>query len=488
MKVTMKSRSSGIARPRAAASGRLRHRCGAVILFLITVAAALSPPACIGADAVREFAIGVARVDITPDYPIRLNGFGFRRDESTEVTQRIWAKALAIGSDEEGPLLLLSIDSLGVPLSLVDEVADRLANKASIRRERVALVFSHSHTTPKVNGAADTIFSSPIPPDQQQRIDRYTRELTDRIEQAALVALANRQPATLHWGVGNVGFAINRRTKGGPVDHHLPMLVARSPAGAVRAIYVTYACHCVTLSDNKISGDWAGFAQAALEHAYPEALALVSIGCGSDANPSERGNGSDVGLAAEQGAMIAAEVQRLIAGPLKPVTGEIVSEYQQIDLPLAPLPSRDQLAVLADQDSPAGYNARFQLARLERGEELPTAIDYPIQTWAFGDSLAMVFLGGEVCVDYALRLRRELDPSRLWLHGYANSFCSYIPSERLLTEGGYGGGSEIVYFALPTTLAAGLENRIVDEVRRQIPPRFDRRIGIPGTTRRRGTP
>ena len=32
-----------------------------------------------------ELRIGVAARDITPDYPVRLNGFGFRRDESSGV-------------------------------------------------------------------------------------------------------------------------------------------------------------------------------------------------------------------------------------------------------------------------------------------------------------------------------------------------------------------------------------------------------------------
>jgi hypothetical protein len=45
----------------------------------------------------------------------------------------------------------------------------------------------------------------------------------------------------------------------------------------------------------------------------------------------------------------------------------------------------------------------------------------------------------------------------------------------LLKEGGYGGGAEIVYFALPATLATGLEERIIAEVHRQVPAAFRRR-------------
>ncbi|HSG71635.1 MAG TPA: hypothetical protein VLA12_14535, partial [Planctomycetaceae bacterium] len=48
-----------------------------------------------------RWTVGVATVDITPDYPVRLNGFGFRREESEGVRQRIHAKALAIGNSDE---------------------------------------------------------------------------------------------------------------------------------------------------------------------------------------------------------------------------------------------------------------------------------------------------------------------------------------------------------------------------------------------------
>ena len=427
------------------------------------------------ADAVESYSVGVAAVDITPDYPVRLNGFGFRRAESEGVTQRIWAKALAIGSDKQRPLVLVTMDNLGVRLTMVDEVARRLKERAGIDRERLAVTFTHTHTAPKVGGACETIMGWPVPPEHQRNIDRYTEELTNALEEVSLAALADRKPARLEWAVGKVGFAKNRRTEGGPVDHSLPMLVVRSTEdGAIRAIYVSYACHCVTLSHNQISGDWAGYAQAAMEREHPGAIALVSIGCGSDSNPSSGVTGDNVAAAAEQGAEIAKEVGRLLQGSLQPITGHVEATLQNIDLPLNKLPSREELEGLAANDDPAGHNAKYQLAKLERGEALQSTIVYPVQTWSFGDSLTMVFLAGEVCVDYSLRLKQELDATRLWLHGYSNDFCCYIPSERLLKEGGYGGGAEIVYFALTATLAPGLEERIIAEVHRQVPASFRR--------------
>jgi putative membrane-bound dehydrogenase-like protein len=415
------------------------------------------------------YSVGVAKIDITPAYAIRLSGFGFRRTESEGVTQRIWAKALVI--DDGEPAVLLTVDNLGVPAYLVEAVASRLA-KAGVRRERLAVTATHTHTAPMLRGVAPTLFGQPIPKEHQERIDRYTAELTDKLEQVVRAALADRKPARLSWGVGTVGFAVNRRTKGGPVDHDLPVFVVRDLAGKLRAVYVSYACHCVTLSNNRISGDWAGYAQQFIQDEFPGAVALVSIGCGGDSNPSSRAPGNGTDIVARQGAEIAAEVKRLLQGYLTPITGKLSAASRRIELPLDTLPTRAQWAERAKRNDAVGYHARVQLGRLDRGEALRTKIDYRIETWAFGDSLAMVFLRGEVVVDYSLRLKRELDGLRLWINAYANDAPCYIPSERVLREGGYEGGGAMVYYDVPVPFRPGLEQRICDTVHEQIGSRF----------------
>ncbi len=432
----------------------------------------------IGADD-RDYSVGVARIDITPDYPVRLNGFGGRRDEAEGVSQRLWAKAIAISSaPTDPPLVLIAIDNLGIPKSMTDEIAVALVKKYNLPRANIALTFSHTHCAPKVNGASDTIFSSPIPPNHQEHIDRYSRELPEMLIKMASEAIDNRQPATLEWNVGKVEFAQNRRTAGGPVDHDLPMLVVRGADGNPRAIYVSYACHCVTLSFNQYSGDWAGYAQELIERQFPGAVALVSIGCGSDSNPVSGVTGDNVVSAADQGQQISNEVTRLIKMQNRTIRGIPVARLDHIDLPLNELPTKVQLETMASQGGAVGYNAEWQLARLKRGEPLVAALDYPIQSFTFGDDLHLVFLAGEVCVDYSLRLKRELHRDRVWINGYSNDFCAYIPSERLLKEGGYGGGGEIPYFALPTALKTGLEEKIIGAVVQQTPQQFH---AVPGT-------
>jgi hypothetical protein len=53
-------------------------------------------------------------------------------------------------------------------------------------------------------------------------------------------------------------------------------------------------------------------------------------------------------------------------------------------------------------------------------------------------------LGNEVVVDYSLRLKRELGSdgsTAVWVAGYSNVYSGYIPSRRVLLEGGYEAAS-----------------------------------------------
>lgn len=415
--------------------------------------------------------VGAATRDISPAYPVRLSGFGFRRAESEGTTAAIHARALAIGRDADGPAVLITVDTTGISDAIVTEVARRL-QPLGVRRERLAVSGTHTHTAPMVRGILPTLFGQPIPPEHQAHIDRYTAELIDHLEQVARQAIADRQPANLSWSIGTLGFAKNRRTADGPTDHALPVLVAATTRGKVRAVLATYASHAVTLSHNFVGGDWPGFAADAIERQHPGVVALISIGTAGDQNPSSGVTGDKVDVARTQGQELAAEVERILGGARRPVTGLLSARLERIDLPLAPLPAREQWESLAAKGGPVGYHAQVQLAALDRGESLSTSVDYPIQTWIFGDALAMVFLPGEVVVDYSLRLKRELDGSRLWISAYSNDTPCYIPSERVLQEGGYEGGGAMTYYNKPAPFAPGVEERIIGAVLRLVPPAY----------------
>lgn len=419
--------------------------------------------------------VGLARREITPTFPVRLTGYSNRKTEFESVYQPLWAKALAIGSDADGPALLMTVDLLGVPATLTDELAARLKNRCGLKPERLAICASHTHTGPALAGMATLIFVGEITAEELGHIERYTRQVVDHLEAVALAALADRRPCRLAWAEGQLGFAVNRRvlkegrwtgfgeTPTGPVDHSLPLIRITAADGTLRGVLVNYACHCTTLtgSTNQVGGDWAGYAQEFIERAHPGVVAMITIGCGADANPTPRG---ELAHAQQHGRALAEEVRRLLAEPLAPLPGTVAVATTTIDLPFAPLPTREEFAARAKQKGPIAYHAQVNLARLDRGEALPTSQPFRAAAWSFGQELAMVFLAGEVTVDYALRLKRELGGRRLWITAYANDAPCYIASRRVLAEGGYEVDGSMYYYDKPQHFVPEIEDLIVGKV------------------------
>jgi len=428
----------------------------------------LTPLALLAADS-RQ--VGAASVDITPDYPVRLSGYGGRRLPNTGISQHIYAKALAIGSDEEGPAVLVTVDNCGVPASMRGEVLRRLGTKSQVSGERFAICSSHTHCAPMLIGVLPNLFSMDIPAEHLPAIERYTRELTANIEKVALAALADRKPATLAWSVGKVGFAANRRASPlKPIDHDLPVLRVTGADGKVRAIFTSYACHCTTIGIDEIHGDWAGCAQEALQREFPGAIALTALGCGADQNPNPR---RTMELVKQYGEDLGAEAKRLALGEMKPLNGPVKCNTKQIELAFGTLPTREEWQKLSESKTPAiAYHATKNLARINRGEKIPTHLPYLVQTWSFGGDLAMVFLPGEITVDYSLRIKREFDRARMWVNGYANDVPCYVPSRRVLDEGGYEGAGAMVYYDRPTKFAPDVEERIMQAVHEVTPQDF----------------
>lgn len=428
--------------------------------------------------------VGVAKIEITPDYPIRLNGYGSRRTESEGIIQRIYAKALVIGSDDEGPVVMVSVENCGLPDEFTEAVSNRLKQKAGIPRENFVTCFTHTHSAPCLTNAASFIFSADISPEEQDVIDRYTQHLANWMEAVTMEALTRRKPRRLAWNIGELTYAKNRRTQGEPVDHSLPVMKITDTDGELYAVWASYACHCTTLTgaDNRICGDWAGFAQEAIQRVHPNATAIITIGCGADANPESRMHPIPEGkqevfetrlaYAKEHGQALAHEVSHQLQQDAVAISNTPKSVFQRVNLPFDKIPTRQEWQEREAQGGAVGYHAKKHLEMLQQGQSIKTDVSYPIQAWIFGDALAIVFLASEVVVDFSLRLKREYDATRLWVGAYANAFPGYIPSERVLAEGGYEGGGAMIYFGQPTRFAPGVEDLVIDTVHQILPTEF----------------
>ena len=134
----------------------------------------------------------------------------------------------------------------------------------------------------------------------------------------------------------------------------------------------------------------------------------------------------------------AEEVGRVLETKLQPVRGPVKIAFGKADLPLQAPPPREELEKEAvRKGSIQSWVAQQMLAKLKRGESLPTHYACPVTVWQFGDDLTLVGLSGEVVVDYVMLLEKALGPNHLWLAAYCNDVFGYVPSARVLSEGGY---------------------------------------------------
>jgi hypothetical protein len=418
---------------------------------------------------------GAAAVVITPPQPMWMSGYASRDRPAQGKIHDLFVKAMAVRDPLGRTVMLLTCDLVGIDRATSQQICSRIQQRHQLSRDQVSIATSHTHSGPVVGTNLLSMYS--LEPAQQQLVQQYTGLLSDWCVQAADQAIAALQPVQLHVSEGVAKFAVNRRNNRepdvptlraegklmGPVDHRVPVLSARAADGRLICVLFGYACHATVLSGMDWCGDWPGFAQLELQKDHPGTIALFWAGCGADQNPLPR---RTVELAMEYGRQAAAAVDQALAGEQTLVQGSLSAAYREIDLALDVLPTREQVA--GDLKSDNVYIARRARGLMRQYEErgsLAQTYPYPIQVWSFGDAATLTFLGGEVVVDYSLRIQQELSRDRSWVAGYSNDVMAYIPSRRVLLEGGYEGESAMIYYGLPTKWSAEVEEHIIRETR-----------------------
>jgi neutral ceramidase len=368
---------------------------------------------------------GFAQANVTPEKLIWMAGYASRNKPAEGKVQDLFAKAMALEDETGGRFVFVTLDLIGVPQALRWRVAERAEKEHKLPPARLMLNASHTHSGPQLRSLPPT--GEELKVEKTRDAWEYTQGLEDQMVRIIGESLSRLEPARLTWGHARCGFAMNRRrdyslpeghpnankapNPDGPVDHDVPALRVESPEGAARGVLFGYACHNTCLGFYNYCGDYAGFAQEYLQQHRPGFQAMFLMGCGGDQNPYPRRSGvvpgvTDLELAMQHGRSLANSVEMALQVNPRGVTGPIRAEYEEIEL------------VYADA---------------KRGTH-----QYPVQVVKLGRDVTVVALGGEVVVDYSLRFKKELaGEAAVWIAGYSNDYTGYIPSLRVLKEGGY---------------------------------------------------
>ena len=439
-------------------------------------------------NAVPAWKAAATKAVITPENNLWLAGYSSRKSGAKGKLQDLFAKALVVEDEKGVRLAIITLDLIGVPKPLRVGVAKEVQAKFKLPPSHLLINASHTHCGPMIrtvrpigkNSRPQAAYAA-IPSDQAARRVAETKEYNARLHDTFIKLIGdcikNLQPVKLAYNHARCGFAMNRRLPtengfrnspypDGPVDHEVPVLQLRNAKDKLLAILFGYACHNTTTGVMQFNGDYAGWAQEYLETEHPGTVALFVQGCGGDQNPYPRGT---IDLAKKHGRTLATAVEAgLIANP-KLIEGPLRAALDYVNIDYAPPPTRAVLEQKAKSTN--RYDRRHAetlLEILDAEGELPRNYPVHVQVIHFGDRLTMVTIGGEVVVDYSLRLKRELGKNRaVWVAGYSNDVMGYIPSLRVLREGGYEGGGNMRYIRStphPGPWAETVERHLINRV------------------------
>jgi hypothetical protein len=388
----------------------------------------LSPPQApksIAPHVPATWKVGVAVAKVTPQKLLFMAGYASRKTPAVGKVQDLFAKALALEDEQGHKLVFVTLDLIGVPQAMRHAVAERAEKEFKLPQANLVMNASHTHSGPSLRSTPPTEkdLENPRIKDSWD----YTQKLQNDIVGIIGKAIADVQPARLTWNKARCGFAMNRRrdytlptdhpnankapNPNGPVDHEVPALRVEAPDGTLKATLFGYACHNTSLGFYNYCGDYAGFAQEYLQEHRPGFTALFLMGCGADQNPYPRRSDvvpgvTDLELSMQHGRSLSNAVEMALVVNPRPVAGPIRAAYEEIILDYAK-PGR---------------------------EPHP----YPVQVIKIGKDLTFITLGSEVVVDYSLRFKREFaGEAGVWVAGYSNDYTGYMPSLRVLKEGGY---------------------------------------------------
>ena len=416
----------------------------------------IGPAAVTPAARGQEMELGLARVDITPDYPVRLHGYGLRSKES--VRRR--AADLGQGAGDrlrrrgpEGPRLGRQP---GRPRrhrrgGRRPAEAPGPDSSRSVRRGLLA------HPQRPVPDGRRAQHLRQAHPDERAGGHRPLHPRADRQARGVALAALKAPPA----GAARLGPG-HGRLRGQPPDEGGPGRSRCRSSGdrprrqaPRRRGQLCLPLHDARPADNKISGDWAGFAQEAIEPDHPGAIALTVIGCGADANPAPRVDPGDRGRARPRRSPTRSTA--CSAGPWTPpgVPPGRAVPTGQASLRHAADPRGARGAGQGQAGTP-GYNAvsparagstaasRSRPSSTIRSRPGTSATGWPWSSWPARSSSTT-----------SCGSRRELDAGRLWVDGLRQRRPLLHPLRAILSEGGYEGGGAMVYYARPTRLEAG---------------------------------
>ena len=411
-------------------------------------ASSATPPAA-------NLRFGIARVDISPPFPITMGGYSARQDHFDRVNDPLTAEVLILEHDSTR-LVIVTADLITFEDQQAAELRVQLAKITGTTAECVLLNASHTHGGPEPRDQG--VYFNPSR-DTGASI-RYRQWLQTQLLAAAEQAVQNLAPGSLWHGCGKTAVNMNRRLERngdivnapnptGPVDDRLHVLALRDQDGRLRALGVRVSCHPVaTGAQHLITADFPGaFKKACTEALGAEVTPFFLQGAGGDMRPAAAAAGDrwrqlDHAELPAVGRQLLHETLAVLHQPQgleHIIPGAFRGAFVEAEAPCERLYTTREDFVKLLQDGPPSYAfyPTHALARLDAGLAIPDRVKIGVQTLWLNDDLAIIGIQGEVLIGLGDYVEKTLLPKKALLLGYCNGCIAYLPDSHEVKRGGY---------------------------------------------------
>lgn len=438
----------------------------------------------------------VMKQSMTPPQPVFMAGFGARTRKSEGLLDELYVKAVLL-SEGGKELLLVVFDALGADRGFVLGVKKALGERFGLEEADILLHFTHTHASIHLTGehpelrrgnyslAQDQWHEDSAAIDYTEDI-KYYRWIRDTVTALVERCYAGLQPGRLKLAAGRTRAAISRRrvTEDGvlwapapdaDIDDEMTVLTLTDSEGRVKAVLFNLACHPTAMGPDNylLSSEFVGRACQRLEDERPGEIAVFLQGAAGDLKPrhSAEGGRFKVCSTAEMqaaGDELASEVRRVLTdGAFAGIEGPFRSELASIDLSAAAPDERKMAQLLSGEAGEYYRRAAERTIKAEQRGVAKTKLPLYVQTWRLSEQVTLVALESEIPTEYSLKLKCGCPDRKLIVLGYSNGVYSYIPTRRILKEGGYEADHPFT-IGFKSRFVPETEELILQEVSRQM--------------------
>ena len=388
---------------------------------------------------------------ITPDWPVRMAGYSSRTSKSTGVYDELYTRSLVL-DDGERKVLIISIDICMIDSSFVSKIKEIIEKRFGFKSKDIIIHTIHTHAGPV------SMLRNNMP--SQEVIDdtfRFRKHLEDKILKNVEKCLITSTEGYMEFGMGETYIGMSRRQstpngiKIGPnpkeeIDRKTFVMTINDIQGNVKVVLFNCPCHPVVLYPRNlyISADFPGVATKEIEKKFPGAEGMFLQGAGADINPAilvadEDYRDTFYSDVIFTGSILANDVYNIICRGMRCV-----------ELSLETFLKRVPFSLSSDRSEESNYED----LNSEKCKMQITALK-------LSNDIRIICLDGEVCNQVGVNIRNLFEDENTIVLGYTNGYIGYIPTPKILHEGGY----ETISNIFKTPFAEDTEKILLDGVK-----------------------